>query len=105
VAIGVFLTSLLGVLLYAALLVREELLSWSDLPVRLACKVSVIASGAYLIVFVLARRFQPTYWNLALAMFLGSMVYILWLMKAGVLEGKEKLFLRGHVPSYLHFLC
>jgi O-antigen/teichoic acid export membrane protein len=105
VAIGVFLTSLLGVLLYAALLVREELLSWSDLPVRLACKVSVIASGAYLIVFVLARRFQPTYWNLSLAMFLGSTVYILWLMKAGVLEGREKLFLRGHVPSYLHFLC
>lgn len=105
VALGVLFTSLLGVLFYAALLVREKVLSFSDLPVLLGCKVTIISSGAYLTVFVLLRRFDLTYLNFILAIFLASAAYSLWLVKGGVLESKERLFLRGIVPLSLHFLC
>ena len=105
VALGVLLTSLLGALLYAVLLVREGILALSDLPISLGCEVIAIASAAYLTVFAFVRRFHPTYWNLALAIFLATVAYGLWLVKGGVLENKERLFLRRFVPSYLHFLC
>lgn len=105
VALGVLLTSLLGAFLFAALLVWERVLSFSDLPVLLGCRVLVIATAAYLIVFALARTFHATYGGLALAIFLASGAYAVWLAKGGVLEDKEKLLLRRFVPSYLYFLC
>jgi len=105
VALGVMCTSLLGALLYAALLVRERILALSDLPISLGCKVTAIASAACISVFLLVRRFPPTYWNLALAIFLAAGAYGLWLVKGGMLKSDERLFLRRFLPSYLYFLC
>jgi O-antigen/teichoic acid export membrane protein len=105
VALGVLSTSLLGVVFYAALLVREGVLSLSDLPVSLGYKAIATASASYLIFFALARRFHGSDWNSLLAMSLASAVYVLSLVKGGVLENNERLFLRRFVPSSLEFLC
>jgi O-antigen/teichoic acid export membrane protein len=105
VALGVLSTSVLGALVFAAILVREKVLSHSDLPVLLGCKVFLIAGAAYLIVLAFLQRFPLTYWNFSLAVFVASLAYFLWLVKGGVLEKKERVFLRRFAPSYLHFLC
>lgn len=105
VAVGVLITSLVGVPLYAALIVREKVLLLSDLPVSLGCRVIVMSGAAYLIVFELVRRFPLSYWSVALALFLASVAYYLWVAKNGILHNHERLFLRRLVPSPLHFLC
>lgn len=105
VAFGILCTSVLGALVFAAILVREKILSRSDLPVLLAGKV-ILASGiAYGSVLAFLGRFPLTYWNFALAVFMASAVYLLWLVKGGVLESKERIYLRRFVPPYLYFLC
>jgi O-antigen/teichoic acid export membrane protein len=105
VALGALFTSLLGALLYAGLLVRERILSFSDLPVTLALRVIATASLAFMIVFGLLQKFRLTHWNFALAVFLASAAYFLCIVRGNVLENRERLFVRGFVPSYLHFLC
>jgi O-antigen/teichoic acid export membrane protein len=105
VALGVFGTSCLGVLLYGTLLVRERVVSFADLPVSLAIKVVGIAGTAFLVSFGALQSFPLTYWNFALSVFVPVMVYCIWIARGGLLEGRERLFLRGLVPSYLHFLC
>jgi putative peptidoglycan lipid II flippase len=105
VALGALFTSLLGALLYAGLLVREKVLSFSDLPVTLALKVIAIAGVTFAIVFGLLQNFRLTHWNFALAVFLASVAYFVCIVRGNVLENRERLFVRGLVPSYLYFLC
>jgi O-antigen/teichoic acid export membrane protein len=105
VAFGILGTSILGALVFATILVREKVLARSDLPVLLAGKVIVAAGSVYASVLAFLERFPLTYWNFALAVFMASVAYLLWLVKGGVLESKERTFLRRFMPPYLYFLC
>ena len=105
VAFGILGTSVLGALVFAAILVREKVLARSDMPVLLGGKVILAAGTAYATVLAFLERFPLTYWNCALAVFMASVTYLLWLVKGGVLESKERTFLRRFVPPYLYFLC
>lgn len=105
VALGMLSTSVLGAFVFGAILVREKVLSRSDLPVVLGGKVILAAAAAYATVLVLLQLFQLNYWNFALTVIMASLAYFLWLVKGGVLENKERDFLRRFVPSNLYFLC
>jgi O-antigen/teichoic acid export membrane protein len=105
VAFGILCTSILGAIVFGVILVREKILSRSDLPVLLGCKVTLFAGAAYAAVLALLHRFPLNYWDFSLAVITASMAYFFWLVKGGVLENKERDFLRKVVPSYLYFLC
>jgi peptidoglycan biosynthesis protein MviN/MurJ (putative lipid II flippase) len=105
VAWGVLGTSVLGALVFSLILVRERILSHSDLPIVLGCKVILIAGIASVIVLAGLQQFDLHYWNFLLAVFMASAAYLLWLVKGGVLESGERDFLRRYVPAYLYFLC
>jgi O-antigen/teichoic acid export membrane protein len=105
VAWGVLGTSVLGAMVFSVILVRERILSRPDLPIALGCKVTLIAGVAFLTVLVLLQRVPLTYFNFALAALAAGAMYSFWLVKGGVLETKERSFLRKYVPAYFHFLC
>jgi O-antigen/teichoic acid export membrane protein len=105
VALGVLSTSVLGAVVFSAILVREEIITISDLPIVLGCKVSLVAGAVYAVVLAFLQRFPLTVWSFAPGVVVASAAYLLWLVKGGVLDNSERDFLRKCVPHSLYFLC
>jgi O-antigen/teichoic acid export membrane protein len=102
---GVFVTSVLGAIVFSIILIRERILTRPDLPIALGCKVILVAAIASIIVLLGLKQFDLNYWNFSLAVLMAGGAYLLWLVKGGVLESSERDFLRRYVPSCLYFLC